>query len=446
MTLSKTLFRIVIFLLLVPNPVGATTIYIPDDHSTIQDGISASVDGDTVIVRNGIYEESISFSGRNIVLASEYLTTGDTLHIRETIISGSGSDPVVRFENRESSLAKIMGFTIALGTWGVKCVDSSPVISNNLILDNYVYTDEYNYSAGGIYCEYSHALIINNVIIQNGAIFNGSDPGNADGFGVYSYSSDLVILNNIICKNYSESLFYHFLCGYYGEDSYAILINNTICDNATYLPDGYGGGVIGDGILVNNIIYDNYPTEVSGFFDARYNNVSTLLWGEGNISENPRFNRPYQYDYHLMSVSCGDSVDSPCIDAGDPAFIDSSLDCSWGSGTERSDMGAYGGGDSATVYADRYFPNLPNSITFIANYPNPFNASTKIVYSSPEQADVRIEIYNVLGEKVATLFDNYQSAGNHTISWDASAFSSGVYFARMETGDTSQNVKMVLLK
>jgi len=80
------------------------------------------------------------------------------------------------------------------------------------------------------------------------------------------------------------------------------------------------------------------------------------------------------------------------------------------------------------------------------NNPNPFNPSTTISYSIPEQSDVRIEIYNIIGQRVATLLDGNKQAGYHSIVWQADNHPSGVYFARLEAGGRAENVKMVLLK
>jgi endoglucanase len=66
------------------------------------------------------------------------------------------------------------------------------------------------------------------------------------------------------------------------------------------------------------------------------------------------------------------------------------------------------------------------------NYPNPFNPSTIINYSSPEEAKVKIDIYNLLGQKVAALVDRIEVAGNHSVTWDAHNFSSGIYFYRIK--------------
>jgi hypothetical protein len=89
---------------------------------------------------------------------------------------------------------------------------------------------------------------------------------------------------------------------------------------------------------------------------------------------------------------------------------------------------------------------LPLEFGISGAYPNPFNARTIINYSLPEAAEITIAVYNLLGQKVAVLFDGAQEAGLHTIKWDASDYPSGVYFARLQSGDRSEDIKMVLLK
>ena len=90
--------------------------------------------------------------------------------------------------------------------------------------------------------------------------------------------------------------------------------------------------------------------------------------------------------------------------------------------------------------------HMPDRISYLRAYPNPFNLSTAISYSLPEQGDITLSIYNLLGQRVAILFEGIQQAGEHSITWDASGFPSGVYFARLEAGGQSQTVKMMLLR
>ena len=87
-----------------------------------------------------------------------------------------------------------------------------------------------------------------------------------------------------------------------------------------------------------------------------------------------------------------------------------------------------------------------NSFTLSANYPNPFNPVTTIEYTLQKSGEVRMMVYNLLGEEVTRLVDGEMPAGNHIAIWDASNFASGIYFYRLQAGDFVQTKKMVLLK
>ncbi|MEE9554371.1 MAG: T9SS type A sorting domain-containing protein, partial [candidate division Zixibacteria bacterium] len=86
------------------------------------------------------------------------------------------------------------------------------------------------------------------------------------------------------------------------------------------------------------------------------------------------------------------------------------------------------------------------SFRSIECFPNPFNASIVISYYLMDGNEVTISVCNLLGQRVATIYEGMQDTGEHSVIWDASDFPSGVYFAKMKTGERSENVKMVLLK
>ena len=94
---------------------------------------------------------------------------------------------------------------------------------------------------------------------------------------------------------------------------------------------------------------------------------------------------------------------------------------------------------------------LPQAWTLGQNYPNPFNPSTVIPYQVPTAALVRLEVFNVLGQRIATLVDEEQSAGVHTAVWNATdaagrAVGAGVYFYRLiSAGQPTLTRRMVLL-
>ena len=93
------------------------------------------------------------------------------------------------------------------------------------------------------------------------------------------------------------------------------------------------------------------------------------------------------------------------------------------------------------------FSELPKSFSLEPNYPNPFNPTTTITFSVPEEARVRLTVFDVIGRRIAVLTDQAYSAGVHELNWDASAHASGIYFYRMEAaGKLIQTQKMTLVK
>ncbi len=89
---------------------------------------------------------------------------------------------------------------------------------------------------------------------------------------------------------------------------------------------------------------------------------------------------------------------------------------------------------------------VPKSFDLSQNYPNPFNPTTTIEYSIPRDANVSIKIFDVLGKEVATLVNEQRSAGTYIINWNASNFSSGLYFYRITAGEFADTKKMFLIK
>jgi len=89
---------------------------------------------------------------------------------------------------------------------------------------------------------------------------------------------------------------------------------------------------------------------------------------------------------------------------------------------------------------------LINSFSLSQNYPNPFNPNTKIEYSIPMSGPIKLKVYDILGNEVATLVNEVKSPGNYTAEFDASAFASGVYIYTIRANDFIQSRKMILMK
>jgi len=90
--------------------------------------------------------------------------------------------------------------------------------------------------------------------------------------------------------------------------------------------------------------------------------------------------------------------------------------------------------------------DLPQQLELSQNYPNPFNPTTQIRYALPESDQVRLDVFNVMGQRVATLVNQHQSAGYHTVSFDGRNLSSGVYIYRLQVGGKVLTNKMTLVK
>ena len=318
---------------------SATIINVPYDYETIQEGIDASSDGDTVLVQPGTYVENINFNGHNIVLGSLFLTTGDTTYISETIVDGDSAAPVLTMEYADSSTV-IIGLTIQNGLGsgqsqtdptggGIVCKNNSnPLITHNIIRENVVIG---NYArGGGIQCEYSNPSIIGNLITGNlvvghysrgGGIsiyyasptINGNViSGNAvdyhqnrhgDGGGIYCYLSDPRIMGNVISDNYAGSDGAGIGCrGFNGVIESNFILNNSAFYGGAGI-DGYhlessiknnviagNSALVGAGIhlrrsspeIINNSISGNSSDVTSGIYAIHYSNpriINIIIWG-----------------------------------------------------------------------------------------------------------------------------------------------------------------------
>ena len=319
-------------------PAFGRTIRVPSEEPTIQAGIDASTDGDTVLVADGTYtgegNRDIELFGKTIVLRSE---SGP----KATVIDCEGD-----WYNQylgiflvygETSDTRVEGFTVTNGfTYhcggGINISGSSPVVSDCWIVGNS--GDLYG---GGIACGYASPLLTNCVIS-----FNTNTNGH--GGGVYCIESSPTIVNCIISHNHpcgNGSQGGGILCEY----SSPVLLNCVIVEN---------NAVTGAGMfcresypqVTNCIIWDNICENIrvlSGNPSISYSNIQDGWEGEGNIDLDPRF-VPFPvrgYEYLLRP-------NSPCIDAGDPSIEDRLYDYhprwpDWYHNGARSDMGVYGG-------------------------------------------------------------------------------------------------------
>jgi len=102
--------------------------------------------------------------------------------------------------------------------------------------------------------------------------------------------------------------------------------------------------------------------------------------------------------------------------------------------------------NQSTPIESQTISNIPKRFLLAQNYPNPFNPTTTINYELPITNNVQLSVYNLMGQKVATLVSGRQGAGYHSVVWDASGMASGIYYYRLEAGSFSDMKRMLLLK
>lgn len=341
--------------------VQADIINVPGDYPTIQEGINAAVDGDTVLVASGTYtgpnNKNLDFQGKDIIVESE---NGPA----STIIDCQGTGRGVYFHSGETAESVLSGFTIKngsikiandLGGGGICCENSSPIIEFNIIELN-----SSGWAGGGIFCNGASPIIRHNLITDNSAkwgagiaCINSSSPTIADnditdndaepfdGGGIYFRDSSPTIVSNIIdgnlvhsrlpggwggggifCVNSSSVMENNIITNNSADDSITgqggairclsstlTIINNTISGNSARFGDGIACRSGASVTILNTILWGNGTEEIdddgSSSISVTYSDVQGGWPGTGNINADPAFTS----DYHLNNSS-------PCIGKG----------------------------------------------------------------------------------------------------------------------------------
>ncbi len=357
---------------------------------TIQEGVDAARDGNTVLVAQGTYVENIKFNGNNIVLRS--MDPLNPSGVANTIIDGSRSDPVVTFSGDENPSCTLAGFTIRNGRWGgadpweglgggiYGLAWDSDSRSRATICHNTVAN---NYRAAIGYCD---GLITNNLIIANegakspcgiaccdGTIENNVITANFGGSYGAIYSCDGTIHNNIITENMPAGAGALLNC-------HGVIQNNLIAGNSAK----YGGALSQcSGLIQNNTIFGNSALEDGGGLHDCFGEIrNCVIWGNtaggqgdqiwnsnapsfcciekwegggtGNIVEDPLLVNPDGGDFHLQDGS-------PCSDAGVNFYWltwpQKDLDGNCRLFGQRVDMGCYEYGSSPDSDGDLFSDN-----------------------------------------------------------------------------------------
>ncbi|HGY57155.1 MAG TPA: tandem-95 repeat protein [Caldithrix abyssi] len=257
--------------------------------------------------------------------------------------------------------------------------------------------------------------------------------------------NDVLVINGVgtpsngtATKASDSTVTYSPNANFFGADSFAY-----------YISDGNGG--LDTGMVYIDVMPINDPPEIVG--------LPTVIDMETNQCTNL-----YMKDYE-SDVDTPDSLLTWSFSVSDPAIsysydeqTDSLTICSsdiegtfYLYATLTDDSSA---SDTDTITINVSGPSsivdqlqgIPKKYMVAQNFPNPFNPVTTIVYGLPQPGEVRIEVYNIAGQRVMILQDGFKSAGYHKVTFDATRLSSGLYFYRVQAGKFMKVMKMILMK
>jgi predicted outer membrane repeat protein len=252
-----------------PGVALGTTLNVPAEYDSIQAAIDSSTDGDTILVQPGTYTEIVNYSGKNVVVGSLFLTTGDTAYMDSTIIDGNANGrSVVVFRTEEDSSAVLTGFTIRNGDTdyggGIYIRGASPTISHVVITDCHA-----SRVGGGIYCTQGATPVISNVIMTgNDAVTGGG------GFGCYNLCEPVLIKCTVSGNTTTDG-------GglWVGMNNQVLLQDTDISDNHA---DGNGGGIYSSGeesvtTILNCLITGNESgSDGGGIYCSNFGDINAV--------------------------------------------------------------------------------------------------------------------------------------------------------------------------
>ena len=354
-----------------------------------------------------------------------------------------GSDPLIKNNIIEHNLARhLIWDNYGSGAGLMIHQNCDPEVHGNVIRYNRC-TD----ASGGLgIWEYSDPYICNNLIYENVAqsFVPTSDAGAGAGVGI-GWDCWPVFMNNTIVDNFSQATG----GGFYINGGHATIINTIIANNTSDNAWGEGGDNIG---TVNCTGYrlNSYYSCIEGGIDDYYDDGEPP---EKTFSHSLDVDPNILYNHVLASTS-------PCIGSGTDSvaingawFFAPTCDCFGNPRPQPAgshpDIGALESYRAYPVEVDERL--APQTFRLYPAFPNPFNPTTTLRYSLSMNGEVRIVVYDVLGQEIMVLHDGPQVKGSHSVQWNARnhqgrELPAGVYLARLEAGSYSQTIKMLYLK
>jgi len=432
-----------------------TNVSIIENSSDNGGGIYCTLYSNPIISNSIISNNQAEINGGGIYCSfnSNLNINNSTISDNSVIYSGGG---ICIIESNPEIKQSIIEGNSAYDGGGINCENNSnPIISNNKITYNIAVV-----SGGGIYC-YNESVsnIINNVFSYNEALVGG---------GISVLGANPSIINNNFHHNEAGDG-----AGIHISVSSCAIINNTISNNSAY---DQGGAIYisysSIPFTINTILWGNaantsgneiyishYDCEPEFYYCDIQGGLLAFGYGPGatfngiyenNIDSDPLFFGAGAHPYSLLD-------DSPCINAGTPDTTGLNLPEFDLAGNprifgNRIDMGVYENQNVVCGSDD----NLVSNIIKLFNYPNPFNPTTTIYFTTEHTESTEIIIYNIKGQKIRqySIFNNQSSIVWNGRDENNRPVTSGVYFYKLclpsdssgKSGIYSELRKMILLK
>ncbi|MBD3169921.1 MAG: T9SS type A sorting domain-containing protein [candidate division Zixibacteria bacterium] len=455
----------------------------PDENWNGLGGGIFCYQSDITLIGNTITGNSAYYDGGGICISASNPVIIDNTFNGNSAMNGAGiyggyCEPLISGNLIYANISDGLG-------GGIYFRDVSPDMTNNTICSNSAYW------GGGIYCEGASTLqMTNNILWYDNAVSQGNElylddevyplidfcniqdtlwPGEGnisiDPLFRDPCNGDFHLQDSINCADSSYSP-----CIDAGDPVIKDLLLDCARGLGTLRSDmgAYGGGLEQPPVAVGMIPRDTPITVPAGgsfmFNGVLQNNIDIQMTGDVWVTV---FNREYNYShlvevYHDIPISPNQRIVISDIIQQVPVWAPPGMyDYIAYAGIYPSvkiDSSSFefevatpldnGSGSWAISgwFEDENGVESPSEITLLNNYPNPFNATTVVSFDLAESGNVKLEVYNLMGQRVEILVDGFRESGHHNINWDASSYSSGIYFFKLSAWDRSLTKQMTILK
>ncbi len=412
------------------------------------------------VTKNVISHNTLSSDARGYGCGLRVVYGSGSNLIAENTISFNGSDDTPFTDGGGILLVRCNNVTVRKNifegnqsTWGGGIEDYQTV--NTVIEENDFVNNSATNCGGALRVESNNALVTNNIMRGNSAAFGGAvyvytTPSGANENGVTELERSTMHMGRMSLGGEGYQQKSPIRTKASSLVSAPVFMNNTIVNN-TGTSTG-GGMLIANGsqpLIFNSILWGNTGGQIaisSGSAEVHYSDIQDG-WpsGTGNINADPIF---VDTLFRIANASPCNNRGTDSMQVGGVWYRAPRTDL-FGNPRPRPigskpDMGSH---ELQTLTSVENTRDIPDAFSLLQNYPNPFNPSTEIQFSVAEKGQATLEVFNILGQKVATLFDDVAEAGQYyKVQFNAASVASGVYLYRLQSAGQAEVRRLLLLR